>query len=117
MSLFSLLISLAIGLKPIITSSSDKKLEDLRAKVGVPDLIGYNYRTHPDQAAEVKKLTNGRGADLIIDNTGPPGIPADLDSLVRQNGIISIVGFLGGMTADWNPGLLLGLIGKTARLQ
>ncbi|KAK0619204.1 alcohol dehydrogenase [Immersiella caudata] len=116
-SLFSLLIALAAGMKPIVTSSSDEKLESLRAKLGMPELMGYNYRTHPDQAAEVKKLTGGRGVDMIIDNTGPSGFPANLDSLVRQRGVISIVGFLTGMTADWNPGLLLGLIGKTARLQ
>ncbi|KAK4448299.1 hypothetical protein QBC34DRAFT_117383 [Podospora aff. communis PSN243] len=116
-SMFSLLIALAAGMKPIVTSSSDEKLESLRAKLGMPELMGFNYRTHPDQAAEVKKLTGGRGVDLIVDNTGPSGFPANLDSLVSQRGVISIVGFLAGMTADWNPGLLLGLIGKTARLQ
>ncbi|KAK3358845.1 alcohol dehydrogenase [Lasiosphaeria hispida] len=116
-SMFALLIALAGGFKPIITSSSDEKLETIRKSVGVPDLLGYNYRTTPDQAAEVKRLTNGKGVDIIVNNNGPAGIPADLESLAPYYGTISVVGFLAGMTADWNPGLLLGLIGKTAKIQ
>ena len=116
-SLFALVIALAAGLDPIITSSSDAKLDALRAKLGKPELKGYNYRAKPDQAAEVKRLTDGKGVDIVINNNGPVGIPADLESLVPYYGTISIVGFLEGVTADWNPGLLLSLIGKTARLQ
>lgn len=116
-SLFALIIALAAGLDPIITSSSDAKLDALRVKLGRPDLKGYNYRAKPDQVAEVKRLTGGAGVDIVINNNGPAGIPADLESLVPYYGTISIVGFLEGVTADWNPGLLLGLIGKTARLQ
>ena len=116
-SMFALLIALAGGLKPIITSSSDEKLEDLRKKLGRPDLLGYNYRTNPDQAAEVLHLTGGRGVDIVVNNNGPAGIPADIDSLVPSNGTVSIVGFLAGTSADWNPGKLLSLIAKTARLQ
>ncbi|KAK0720939.1 hypothetical protein B0H67DRAFT_553025 [Lasiosphaeris hirsuta] len=116
-SMFALLIALAGGLTPIITSSSDAKLEAIRKSLGVPDLLGYNYRTAPDQAAEVKRLTSGKGVDIIVNNNGPAGIPADLESLAPYYGTISVVGFLAGMTADWNPGLLLGLIGKTAKIQ
>jgi NADPH:quinone reductase-like Zn-dependent oxidoreductase len=83
----------------------------------VPDLLGYNYRARPDQVAEVQRLTAGKGVDIIVNNNGPAGIPADIDSLVPSYGTISIVGFLAGMSADWNPGKLLSLIGKTARLQ
>jgi NADPH:quinone reductase-like Zn-dependent oxidoreductase len=116
-SMFALLIALAGGLKPIITSSSDEKLAALATKLGTPDLVGYNYRTNPDQVAEVKRLTGGKGVDFVVNNNGPPGIPADIDSLVHSYGVISIVGFLGGRSADWNPGKLLSLIAKTARLQ
>jgi NADPH:quinone reductase-like Zn-dependent oxidoreductase len=64
--MFALLIALAGGLKPIITSSSDDKLEGLRQKLGVPDLLGYNYRARPDQVAEVQRLTAGKGVDIIV---------------------------------------------------
>ena len=116
-SAFALLIALAGGLKPIITSSSDDKLEGLRRKLGAPDLLGYNYRTNPDQVAEVHRLTGGKGVDIIVNNNGPAGIPADLDSLVPYYGTISIVGFLAGTSANWDAGKLLTLIAKTARLQ
>ncbi|EAQ83594.1 hypothetical protein CHGG_09998 [Chaetomium globosum CBS 148.51] len=86
-------------------------------KLDTPDLASYNYRTNPDQVAEVQRLTGGKGVDYVVNNNGPPGIPADIDSLVPSDGVISIVGFLGGRSADWNPGKLLALIAKTARLQ
>lgn len=117
MSMFALLIALAGGLKPIITSSSDEKLAILATKLDTPDFVGYNYLTNPDQVAEVKRLTDGKGVEFVVNNNGPPGIPADIDSLVHSYGVISIVGFLGGRSADWNPGKLLSLISKTARLQ
>jgi NADPH:quinone reductase-like Zn-dependent oxidoreductase len=116
-SAFALLIALAGGLRPIITSSSDHKLEVLGRKLGVPDLLGYNYHTNPDQVAEVHRLTGGKGVDIIVNNNGPAGIPADLDSLVPYYGTISIVGFLAGTSANWDAGKLLTLIAKTARLQ
>jgi NADPH:quinone reductase-like Zn-dependent oxidoreductase len=115
--MFALLIALAGGLKPIITSSSDAKLAALRTKLGAPDLLGYNYRTSLDQVAEVQRLTDGKGVDIVVNTNGPAGIPADIDSLVPSYGTISVVGFLAGVTADWNPGKLLTLIAKTARLQ
>ncbi|KAH6847755.1 hypothetical protein B0I37DRAFT_431554 [Chaetomium sp. MPI-CAGE-AT-0009] len=115
--MFALLIALAGGLKPIITSSSDEKLAALPTKLGVSDLASYNYRTNPDQVAEVQRLTRGKGVDFVVNNNGPPGIPADIDSLVPSYGVISLVGFLAGISADWNPGKLLSLITKTARLQ
>ncbi|KAK3293086.1 uncharacterized protein B0H64DRAFT_363427 [Chaetomium fimeti] len=116
-SMFALLIALAGGLKPIITSSSDEKLAVLAKKLGAPSFASYNYRTDPDQVAEVQRLTGGKGVDVVVNNIGPPGIPADIDSLVPSFGLVSLVGFLAGVSADWNPGKLLSVITKTARLQ
>jgi NADPH:quinone reductase-like Zn-dependent oxidoreductase len=116
-SLQALLIALAGGITPIITSSSDEKLDNLRKKLGRPDLLGFNYRTHPDQAAEVKRLTGGRGVDIVVNNAGPVSFLADIDSLVQSGGTISIVGYLGGFQADWNPGELFKLVAKHAKLQ
>ncbi|KAK3986020.1 hypothetical protein QBC44DRAFT_384415 [Cladorrhinum sp. PSN332] len=115
-SAFALLIALAGGLKPIITSLSDNKLDTLCRKLGAPDLLGYNYRANPDQVAEVHRLTGGKGVDIVVNNNGPADTPADLDSLVPYYGTISIVGFLAGTSANWDEGKLLTLIAKTARL-
>lgn len=113
--MFALLICLAAGIKPIITSSSDKKLEGIRnldANVGT-----INYKAVSDQASEVQRLTGGKGVDVVINNTGPGSIPEDISFLRRRGGLVSLVGFLGGVSGDWSPSAIMGLMQKFAKLK
>jgi NADPH:quinone reductase-like Zn-dependent oxidoreductase len=114
-SLFALLICLGAGIQPIITSSSDKKLEDLR-KLG-SDVRTINYRTVSDQASEVKRLTDGKGVDFVINNTGPASLPEDISFLRQRGGLVSLVGFLAGTNGDWQPSAMMALMGKFAKLK
>jgi NADPH:quinone reductase-like Zn-dependent oxidoreductase len=99
--MFSLLICLAAGIRPIITSSSDKKLEEIR-KLGA-DVRTINYKTVSDQTAEVMRLTDGKGVDYVVNNTGPASIPEDIGFLRARGGVVSLVGFLAGVNGDWQP--------------
>lgn len=110
-----MLICLAAGIRPIITSSSDKKLDEIR-KLG-PDVRAINYKTVADQAAEVMRLTDGKGVDFVVNNTGPASIPEDIGFLRRRGGLVSLVGFLAGTNGDWQPGAIMALMGKTAKLK
>ena len=112
--MFALLLLTAAGIKTIITSSSDDKLEWIK-KLS-PLVRGINYKTNPDVSEEVKRLTNGRGAKIIINNAGVPTMPSNISALA-MDGTISIVGFLGGFDADWKPGVIMGLMGKRGKLQ
>ncbi|KAK0660868.1 hypothetical protein QBC41DRAFT_37743 [Cercophora samala] len=114
-SLFALLICLAAGIKPIITSSSDKKLQDIR-KLS-PDVQTINYKTVSDQASEVKRLTGGKGVDFVINNTGPASLPEDISFLRQRGGIVSLVGFLAGVGGDWHPSAIMALMAKFAKLK
>jgi NADPH:quinone reductase-like Zn-dependent oxidoreductase len=113
--LFALLICLAAGIQPIITSSSDKKLEDIQ-KLGA-DVRGLNYRTVSDQASEVKRLTDGKGVDFVVNNTGPASLPEDISFLRQRGGLVSLVGFLAGTDGDWKPSVIMGLMAKFATLK
>ncbi|KAK0757127.1 hypothetical protein N5P37_010656 [Trichoderma harzianum] len=113
-SIFSLLLLVDAGIKTIITSSSDAKLAQLK-KLS-PLVIGINYKTTTDIAAEVQRITNGRGAKIVLNNIGPASIPSNIDSLATY-GSVKIVGFLGGFTGDWNPSKILELLWKRANLQ
>jgi len=113
--MFCLLICLAAGIRPIITSSSDRKLQDIQ-KLG-SDVRTINYKTVSDQAAEVSRLTDGKGVDFVINNTGPGSIPQDISFLRRRGGVISLVGFLAGLNGDWQPAALMALMAKFAKLQ
>ncbi|EFE36353.1 zinc-containing alcohol dehydrogenase, putative [Trichophyton benhamiae CBS 112371] len=115
-SMFGLLICLAAGIRPIITSSSDEKLDRVRAlgKPGEVDTI--NYRTHPDWENEVLRLTNGRGVDFVIETVGPRTIAQSITSLARR-GSITVVGFLGGFDVKSFPDTITPLLTKTATIR
>lgn len=61
---FALQFAVASGATVIATSSSSEKLKTA-TKLGAKHVI--NYKTTPDWAAEVLKLTNGRGVDRVIE--------------------------------------------------
>ncbi|UKZ81765.1 hypothetical protein TrVFT333_009538 [Trichoderma virens FT-333] len=113
-SMFALLLLIDAGIKTIITSSSDAKIAQLQ-KLS-PLITGINYKTTPDISAEVQRITNGRGAAVVVNNIGPGSIASNIDSLAT-GGSIKVVGFLGGFTGDWNPSELLKLLWKRASIQ
>lgn len=111
----ALLVCLAAGIKPIVTSSSDEKLERLKSLS--PEVLGVNYKTTPDIAAEVLRLTDGKGVDYILNNVGLSSVPEDLRMLRKYGGSIALIGFLEGFEATWDPSVLMGLIEKAAKIK
>jgi NADPH:quinone reductase-like Zn-dependent oxidoreductase len=103
------------GIQPIITSSSDEKVKALQKLY--PEVRGINYKTTPDMDAEVKRLTDGRGVDFVINNTGPQSLMDDVGFLCGRGGTVSLVGFLHGFEADWNAGRMMELMSKKAKIQ
>jgi threonine dehydrogenase-like Zn-dependent dehydrogenase len=109
------LLCVAAGIRPIITSSSDEKLKALQELY--PEVRGINYKTVSDQDAEIKRLTDGRGVDFVINNTGPQSIIEDIGFLCPRGGTVSLIGFLHGLTADWHPGMIMNLMRKAAKIK
>jgi NADPH:quinone reductase-like Zn-dependent oxidoreductase len=87
--LFVLQFAHSFGARVIVTSSSDEKLE--RAKA-LGAAAGINYRTHSDWPGQVRDLTNGEGADVVVDSAGSL---VDAVNAVRVGGTVSFVGLLG----------------------
>ena len=89
-SLFALQFTKMHGARVIITSSSDEKLA--RAKtLGADHTI--NYKTHPDWDQKVLELTNGRGADHVIELGGQGTLEKSLCA-ARHSGHVSMIGVL-----------------------
>lgn len=101
-SIFALQIASAAGARVIATSSSDEKLERARS-LGTTDTI--NYRTIPDWDQEVRRLTNGVGADHVIETGGKGSLARSIAS-TRSGGIVSLLGVPPGETID-ATGLLM----------
>ncbi|KAI1122896.1 NAD(P)-binding protein [Nemania abortiva] len=96
-SIAALQIAVSAGANVIATTSSDAKAERLRA-LGASHVL--NYRTTPGWGEKAKTLTpNGRGVDHVVDVVGPSTLPESLKA-VRQDGVISLVGTVGGLTGE-----------------
>lgn len=91
-SIWGLQLGKAAGLRTIVTSSSDAKLELARA-LGANELI--NYKKTPDWEQEVLRLTNGRGADLVAEVGGRETLAKSI-AATRFGGTIALVGGLSG---------------------
>lgn len=68
------------GARVIATASSDERLERLR-EYGLDD--GINYRVK-DFVAEVRALTDNRGADVILDSVGGENLQRSLTALAYR---------------------------------
>jgi NADPH:quinone reductase-like Zn-dependent oxidoreductase len=91
-SLVAVQLARARGATVILTSSSDDKLK-LGSELGATHLV--NYRKTPAWETEVKRLTGGHGADLVIDLGGPATLAQSLHS-ARMGGTIAVIGVLSG---------------------
>jgi len=92
LSIFTLQLAKAAGLRAIITSSSDEKLERARA-LGADATI--NYRATPEWQDDVLRLTDGRGVDLALELGGAGTLPRSL-AATRMGGTVSVIGRIGG---------------------
>ncbi|TIQ36756.1 MAG: NAD(P)-dependent alcohol dehydrogenase [Mesorhizobium sp.] len=92
-SLFALQFAVAFGLRAIVTSSSDEKLE--RAKdLGAWQVI--NYRSQPAWDEAARALTDGLGVNHILEMVGGDNARRSLNALAAD-GRLSIIGLLGAM--------------------
>jgi len=102
-SIFALQLARAAGCRTILTSSSDEKLARARA-LGADDTI--NYTQIPEWAAEVRKLTGGTGADVVIEVGGEKTLPQSL-AAIRMQGTIITVGAVSGSAGGVPPRALI----------
>ena len=83
----ALQIARHLGARTIVTSGSDAKLEAAR-RLGAD--AGINHAT-ADVVAEVRRLTGGRGADVVVDSVGEARWQDSLRAL-RRGGRLVICG-------------------------
>jgi len=87
----------AFGSRVFVTAGSDEKCSACEA-LGAQRAI--NYRTQ-DFVAEMKRLTDGRGADVILDMVAGSYVPRELKCLA-DDGRLAIIALMGGSTAEVN---------------
>lgn len=86
----------------IIATVSDEEKADLVTKLGANSVILY---THNDFEAEVKKITSGRGVDVVYDGVGQVTFLKGLDCL-KPRGLMVLYGQASGPVTPFDPQIL-----------
>jgi putative PIG3 family NAD(P)H quinone oxidoreductase len=91
-----------LGARVVVTAGSPEKLERCR-ELGAD--VAVNYRDE-DFVEAVREATDGRGADVILDNMGAKYLGRNVDALA-PNGRLVVIGLQGGTRGELDLGLLL----------
>ena len=98
----AIMLAKEFGLTVLTTAGSDEKCAEAR-EVGAD--LAINYKTQ-DFVEEVRKATDGRGADVILDMVSGDYVQRNLDCLAEDGRHVTIA-VLGGMQAEINMAKLM----------
>ena len=92
----------AMGAQVVVTAGSDEKCAACLA-LGADHAINY---TRHDFQDEVKRLTGGRGVDVILDMVAGAYVAKEIECL-NEDGRLVIIAVQGGIKSEINAGLVL----------
>ncbi|MEV7345127.1 NAD(P)H-quinone oxidoreductase [Streptomyces sp. NPDC093544] len=92
----------AVGARAAVTAGTKEKL-DFCAELGADILVNYREQ---DFVEEIKRATDGAGADVILDNMGAKYLDRNVQALA-VNGRLAIIGMQGGIKGELNIATLL----------
>ncbi|HSJ18962.1 MAG TPA: NAD(P)H-quinone oxidoreductase [Nocardioidaceae bacterium] len=92
----------AVGARVVTTAGSPEKL-DLCRELGADVAVSYRDQ---DFVEEVRAATDGRGADVILDNMGAKYLDRNISALATEGRLV-IIGMQGGVKGELNIGKLL----------
>jgi NADPH:quinone reductase-like Zn-dependent oxidoreductase len=108
-SVFAAQFAKTFGARVVSTSSSDEKLEKIKA-LSASETI--NYKNSPDWDKEVLRLTDRRGVDHVVEVGGAGTLPKSINA-VKVGGHIAVIGVLSG-AGEVNP---IGILMKAVKMQ
>ena len=99
---FAIQMARQVGARVAVTAGSAEKLERCR-ELGAEILVNYREQ---DFVEEVRKATDGHGADVVLDNMGAKYLARNVDVLAT-NGRLANIGLQGGAKAELNLATLM----------
>jgi NADPH:quinone reductase-like Zn-dependent oxidoreductase len=88
----SLAIAKALGARVLVTSSSDAKLKRAADELGADAVVNH---AEGDVAGEVKRVTEGRGVDVVVEHVGEATWKTSL-AAARVGGRVAVCGATSG---------------------
>ncbi len=99
---FAIQLAHALGARVITTAGSEEKLEVCRS-LGADVTVNYKEQDFVD---EVKKATDGAGADVVLDNMGAKYLARNIAALTTEGRLV-VIGMQGGTKGELDLGLLM----------
>lgn len=99
---FAIQLASRLGARVFTTAGSEDKLARCR-ELGAEVAISYRDQ---DFVEVVREATDGRGADVVLDNMGAKYLARNVDVLATEGRLV-IIGMQGGSKAELNIGQLL----------
>lgn len=104
------------GARVFVTAGTNEKIENCKS-LGATE--GINYK-HSDFVAEIERLTDGEGVDVVLDFIGAPYLQRNLQ-ILKIKGRLLQVGLMGGSATEIDLGIVmrkrLQVIGSVMRPQ
>jgi NADPH2:quinone reductase len=98
----AILIAKALGHRVFVTAGTDEKCAAC-TQLGAD--LAINYKTH-DFVEEIKKATDGKGVNVILDMVTGTYLQREIDCLA-DDGRIVIIAIMGGSKSEVNTGQIL----------
>jgi acryloyl-coenzyme A reductase len=99
----SIQVSQVAGARVLAVTSSPDKVDRIR-QLGADEVI--LMQSGVDFSGEAKQLTNGRGAEVVIEAVGSATFPSSFKSLAKAGRLV-FVGEVSGQPAHFNPALMI----------
>ena len=99
---FAIQLATALGARVFATAGSPAKL-DLCRELGAEEAIDYHEQ---DFVEEVRRATDGRGADVVLDNMGASYLGRNV-SVLATSGRLVVIGMQGGAKGELDLGALM----------
>jgi putative PIG3 family NAD(P)H quinone oxidoreductase len=99
---FAIQLASALGARVITTAGSEEKLEVCRS-LGADLAISYRGQ---DFVEEVRRATDGGGADVVLDNMGAKYLGRNVDALATEGRLV-VIGLQGGAKGELDLGVLM----------
>ncbi len=96
-------VAAALGARVVATAGTPDRLDRCR---GLGAELAIDYHDVDDIAIALRAATDGRGADVILDNMGAAALAANIDRLA-PGGRLVVIGMQGGVKAELDLGKLL----------
>ncbi|GAB5429454.1 MAG: zinc-binding dehydrogenase [Devosia indica] len=95
------------GARSVIAIGSPQARLELAGELGADHVLSIETTTHQERLDRIRSLTNGRGADIVMEFTGHPGAFGEGLELVRKGGRYVVVGQLGDKETTFKPSTIV----------